>query len=117
MNEITSALAYPDWTLDAACADIGPVIFVPDEHGDEGGKGSGYAKDAKSVCAICPVIDQCLEWALTYESGQVAAANWTASFGVYGGLTPNERRKIIRSRAADQKAVGCEHGSTVEVAS
>lgn len=104
MNEITSALAYPDWTLDAACTDVGPAIFFPDEQGGDSGKGSRYAVEAKQICAGCPVVDECLEWAIAYESGEIAAANFTASFGVYGGRTPRERRKIIRARHPERAA-------------
>lgn len=39
---------------------------------------------AKSVCVECQVATQCLSWAL--ETGQ--------DFGVWGGMTAEERRKL-----------------------
>jgi WhiB family redox-sensing transcriptional regulator len=59
---------------------VDPDIFYPvsDEE----------AEDAKEICAICPVQQACLEWALTRRE----------SDGVWGGATERERRRIIRRR-------------------
>jgi WhiB family transcriptional regulator, redox-sensing transcriptional regulator len=38
---------------------------------------------AKAACKTCPVRDECLSYALKWEE-----------YGVWGGLSPNERRKI-----------------------
>ena len=43
---------------------------------------------AKSICAACPVLAQCLDFAL--EARQ--------DYGVWGGLTEDERRSLRRSR-------------------
>ena len=43
-------------------------------------------EEAKSVCRTCPVVEDCLAWAL--ESGQDA--------GVWGGLSEDERRALKR---------------------
>ena len=45
--------------------------------------------EAKAVCRRCPVVDECLRWAL--ESGQDA--------GVWGGLSEDERRALKRRNA------------------
>jgi len=50
-------------------------------------------EEAKAVCRRCPVMDQCLQWAL--ESGQDS--------GVWGGLSEDERRAMKR-RAARNRA-------------
>ncbi|MEU3520660.1 WhiB family transcriptional regulator [Streptomyces sp. NPDC006654] len=50
-------------------------------------------EEAKSVCHRCPVMDQCLQWAL--EFGQTD--------GVWGGLSEAERRAMKR-RAARNRA-------------
>ncbi|MBM02858.1 MAG: hypothetical protein CMH43_03980 [Micrococcales bacterium] len=42
-----------------------------------------------AVCRRCPVVDECLRWAL--ESGQDA--------GVWGGLSEDERRALKRRNA------------------
>jgi WhiB family redox-sensing transcriptional regulator len=70
----------PTWRQRAACRGVDPDIFYPvsDEE----------AEDAKAICAICPVRQACLEWALTRRE----------SDGVWGGATERERRRIIRRR-------------------
>ncbi len=45
--------------------------------------------EAKAVCERCPVISECLTWAL--ETGQDA--------GVWGGMSEDERRSLKRRRA------------------
>lgn len=45
--------------------------------------------EAKNICAACPVRNLCLEFALDHDE----------DFGVWGGLTPRERR-MIRVRAS-----------------
>jgi WhiB family redox-sensing transcriptional regulator len=64
---------------DAACATTDPELFFPDSRSP--------ASEAKEICAGCPVRPECLEYAL-------AAAE---EFGVWGGLTEKERRKLLRS--------------------
>lgn len=65
----------PSWRLSAACRGVDVEVFFPDSP-------SGYAP-AKEVCGGCPVADECLDEAL---GGQV-------EHGVWGGLTPAERRR------------------------
>ena len=43
---------------------------------------------AKAICATCPVREQCLEFALETRPGD----------GVWGGLTGQERHRLIRRR-------------------
>ena len=45
---------------------------------------------AKAICARCPVRDACLAYAL--DTGE--------AFGVWGGLTEDERRAMLRQRRA-----------------
>lgn len=45
--------------------------------------------EAKNICAGCPVRNLCLEYALDNEE----------DFGIWGGLTPRERR-MVRRRSA-----------------
>lgn len=56
-----------------------PDAFFPD---------AGYpAFDAKSLCAMCPIIKSCREYGIKYE--------WE---GVYGGLSTRERQTQRRLR-------------------
>lgn len=78
----------PPWTADAPCASIDPAMFFP-EMGTP-----GSPKRAKQVCyEQCPVREKCLEWALSFESQ-------STSYGIYGGLSPNERRRLLKERAS-----------------
>ncbi|KID30940.1 WhiB family transcriptional regulator [Prauserella rugosa] len=73
------------WVDDAACRDEDPELFFPVS---AMGPGAQQAEQAKAVCARCPVREQCLSYAL--ESG--------LDFGVFGGLTQEERRELARKR-------------------
>lgn len=69
------------------CADSpNPDLWFP----PAGGMGTLIGKQAKAICAQCPVEEPCLEYAL---------ADWTL-LGIWGGTTPKEREKIRRARAA-----------------
>jgi WhiB family redox-sensing transcriptional regulator len=70
----------PDWRADAACRDVDPALFFPDD------KRWLDSRAAKAVCATCPVRADCLE------------AGIDERFGVWGGLTERERRIERRRR-------------------
>jgi WhiB family redox-sensing transcriptional regulator len=78
------------WQEFASCRSVPVAIFFPptDHEGDR----------AKAVCRNCIVREQCLEFAIA--SGE--------RFGVWGGLTPMERRSLVakRRRASARKLVG-----------
>ena len=55
----------------------------------------GSTAIVRSICAQCTVREQCLELALTLESG------WGVyRHGIWGGTTPGERDVIARQRRA-----------------
>jgi WhiB family redox-sensing transcriptional regulator len=68
------------WRDAAACRGLDTNVFFPltDEEADE----------AKTVCAACPVREECLEFALLTRQND----------GVWGGLTEAERRRLRRRR-------------------
>ena len=96
-NLVLPAGVEVSWQQDAACKDTpDPDVFFP-------GKGED-AEAAKQVCAGCPVIGDCLEFALaTMRAGD-------RDHGVYGGLTPAERARLrggpvlVRSPRLDSRA-------------
>jgi hypothetical protein len=47
-----------------------------------------HEEHAKEICAACNVRLQCLEWAITAREPD----------GIWGGMTPKERRRAIRRR-------------------
>jgi WhiB family redox-sensing transcriptional regulator len=72
-----------DWRHRAVCAEEDPELFFP--IGDTG-PALRQAEEAKAVCRRCPVMDQCLTWALT--TGQ--------DHGVWGGTSEADRRSARR---------------------
>ncbi len=68
------------WAHRAACLDADPAVFFP-EPGDN-------AINAKKVCAQCPVIEACLDYALTNRQHH----------GVWGGLSEHQR-DLLHQRA------------------
>lgn len=79
----------PEWIADAPCSQADPELFFPEAH-----ESRANVALAKRVCAACPVRQECLEWAL--DRGE--------KFGIYGGLTSTQRRKVLRQRAKDAAA-------------
>ena len=82
-----------DWRHRAVCRDEDPELFFP-----IGNTGPALLQieQAKAVCRRCPVIQECLTWAL--ESGQDA--------GVWGGLSEDERRALKRRNARARARLG-----------
>lgn len=76
----------PDWHFDASCAEVDPALFFPAKGGDD-------AARAKAICRGCSVREECLDAALAAEATE-------RSWGIRGGLTPRERRRL----AAEQRA-------------
>ena len=79
----------PEWIADAPCSQADPELFFPDAH-----ESRANIALAKRMCAACPVRQECLEWAL--DRGE--------KFGIYGGLTSTQRRKVLRQRAKEAAA-------------
>ncbi len=70
------------WQSDALCAQTDPEAFFPEK--------GGSTRDAKKICTTCEVKGQCLEYALQNDE----------RFGIWGGLSERERRRLRRSRTA-----------------
>lgn len=80
-----------DWRHLAECLDEDPELFFP-----IGNTGPALIQieQAKAVCRRCPVLQTCQAWALA--SGQ--------DFGVWGGLSEDERRALKRRTARQRRA-------------
>lgn len=48
---------------------------------------------ARQICHACPMRQKCLEWVIQEEMKLGAPGAWG---GVWGGLDPNERRRLMR---------------------
>jgi WhiB family redox-sensing transcriptional regulator len=64
------------WQDRALCAQTDPEAFFPEK--------GGSTREAKKVCLTCEVRDDCLESALMNDE----------RFGIWGGLSERERRKL-----------------------
>jgi WhiB family transcriptional regulator, redox-sensing transcriptional regulator len=70
------AAAADGWRQDALCAETDPEAFFPEK--------GGSTREAKRVCTGCEVRAECLEYALTNDE----------RFGIWGGLSERERRRL-----------------------
>jgi WhiB family redox-sensing transcriptional regulator len=67
-----------EWQERALCAQTDPEAFFPEK--------GGSTREAKRVCLTCDVRGECLEYALANDE----------RFGIWGGLSERERRKLKR---------------------
>ena len=69
------------WQTQANCLGVDPDLFFPER--------GASTREAKAVCRACVVRQDCLEYALV--NGE--------KFGIWGGLSERERRRLRRQRA------------------
>jgi len=66
------------WTGASLCSQVDPEVWFPEL--------GGSVKSAKRICNRCPVRPQCLDQALERDE----------EFGVWGGMSPRDRRSLKR---------------------
>lgn len=78
-----------DWLDEAACSvfELDTNLFFERQSGR-------VRKAVQQICRECPVRKQCLEHALTYE----VRSPRPPQYGIFGGLTPTERRELWQER-------------------
>lgn len=64
------------WQERALCAQTDPEAFFPEK--------GGSTREAKRVCTGCEVRSECLDYALDNDE----------RFGIWGGLSERERRRL-----------------------
>ena len=69
-----------EWVSSGACRGLDPALFYPER--------GASTKEAREVCAGCPVRLECLEYALV--NGE--------KFGIWGGQSERARRRLRRMR-------------------
>jgi WhiB family redox-sensing transcriptional regulator len=69
----------PGWQEEALCAQTDPEAFFPEK--------GGSTREAKRICTGCDVRVECLEYALANDE----------RFGIWGGLSERERRRLKRA--------------------
>jgi WhiB family redox-sensing transcriptional regulator len=67
------------WQEQALCAQTDPEAFFPEK--------GGSTREAKRICITCEVRAECLEYALLHDE----------RFGIWGGLSERERRRLKRA--------------------
>ena len=88
------ALAVPiqpdrRWQQRAACRGADTRIFYHPEN-ERGSSRRRRDLQAKQICRTCPVLTDCLSWALATRE----------PYGVWGGLSPEERGILLTSAPA-----------------
>lgn len=76
MMQESAYLGGIKWRREAACQGLDSEMFYNPDRFNEG----------KVICDFCPVRISCLAYALTIRE----------QYGVWGGRTPEERRKLAR---------------------
>lgn len=69
------------WQELALCAQTDPEAFFPEK--------GGSTREAKRICTGCEVKAECLEYALANDE----------RFGIWGGLSERERRRLKKGDA------------------
>jgi len=74
------------WWGFANCLGVDSDLFFPER--------GASTKEAKEVCRGCVVREDCLEYALDHGE----------KFGIWGGMSERERRRLRRQRALARRA-------------
>jgi WhiB family redox-sensing transcriptional regulator len=74
------------WQAKANCMGVDPDLFFPER--------GASTREAKEVCKGCVVREDCLEHALA--NGE--------KFGIWGGMSERERRRLRRARAMARRS-------------
>ena len=75
------------WQARANCMGVDPELFFPE-------RGSS-TREAKEVCRGCVVRMECLEFAIANSE----------KFGIWGGMSERERRRVRRARLLQNREV------------
>jgi len=76
----------PEWMTGGVCAQVDPELWFPEK--------GGSTQQAKALCACCPVRPECLAYALAHDE----------RFGVWGGASERDRRRMKRTTTRPQGA-------------
>lgn len=74
------------WVHRAACKDTDTSVFYQPQ--------GNHADEAKKICAKCPVRKECLDYAI----------HNCERFGIWGGLSTNERKQYKRDQRKKRKS-------------
>lgn len=77
----------PEWMERGVCGQTDPESFFPEK--------GGSTREAKAICERCPVAAECLDYAIDNDE----------RFGIWGGLSERERRKVKKDMETDAGVV------------
>jgi hypothetical protein len=83
---LRSCATVTSWLDDAACRGLPPAIFEIASRNS--GISGGDVKTALAVCGVCTVREECLNDALASQEKYLVA----------GGMTPAQRRRLVKGR-------------------
>ena len=78
-----------DWQMTDACRGVDTSAFYHPEN-ERGPSRRRREMNAKAICAHCTVVESCLRWALSARE----------PYGVWGGLSPEEREALLTCQPA-----------------
>jgi len=88
VKKLIEALAVDElaWQDYGNCRGADADLFFPER--------GASTRRAKAICDGCPVRGECLDYALAHGE----------KFGIWGGLSERERRRVRRERSVARKA-------------
>lgn len=78
------------WQMKGLCRGNHSYLFFPPSTVERKDERERREIKAKAICSVCPVKEDCLEFALEIRE----------PYGIWGGLTETERRQVLARRAA-----------------
>lgn len=84
---MAAVLIEASWRTKAKCANEDPELFFAEERSDR--------MRARKICRTCPVAVACVTEAFDKD----------IEFGIWGGLSPKDRRKALKHGLDPQRAV------------
>lgn len=82
-----------EWQLLGACRGADSSLFFLDE-GERGPRKERRERSAKAICRTCPVVERCAAFALSTRE----------PYGVWGGLSPEEREVLWKNQRTQSTA-------------
>lgn len=76
-----------EWQSRAACRGVDTETFYRADF-ERGARQARREERAKQICRTCPVMEQCLQWALEARE----------PYGIWGGMSPDEREALLPRR-------------------
>jgi WhiB family transcriptional regulator, redox-sensing transcriptional regulator len=93
--QLVADISHDGWESVARCRTHDPALFFGPNRFEPKRERLEREAEAKAVCATCPALDACREYAL--RNGEV--------YGVWGGLGEADRRALLDARPVAVAAV------------